>query len=97
MASTHSINSFLTEKARFMNYSKVDYEHLKIECVTSLGSPVFIAYIWLKTFKASSLRFIASKNFGVSGMNAKTMALNKFISDVQVKKNRHGLYSNEKM
>lgn len=56
-----------------------------------------MAYIWLSTFKASSLRFMASKNFGVSGINVNTMALNKLIDEVHVRKKRHGLYSTDKI
>lgn len=62
---------------------------------TSFGLPVLKAYIRCKTRTASSLRFIAIKNFGDSGRNEIAIALNKLMNDRHVKKNRHGLYSIE--
>lgn len=48
----------------------------------------------LNTSRASSFRFIASKNFGDSGKIENKIALNKFTHDVHNKNKRHGLNSN---
>lgn len=60
---------------------------------TSFDWPVLKENTRFKTSSASSCRFIASKNFGDSGKIINTIALKRFINELQIKYNRHDLKS----